>query len=169
MINVLLIFLQVSANTSALPNGDQGAHWGMTVAELQKTLQVVKATPGSEYGCAHHTEVKPEVFVRKTKDNTRYEYYFYKGRLYKIYIIHSRAKTSPQFYREKVEEAVDKYGSPQRHYQEKVFGMPVMHTLWEDERSILDIRSGAGFIYEVLLDRQIEKQKAQLKQYKKSI
>ncbi|MDH5325715.1 MAG: hypothetical protein OEZ68_18925 [Gammaproteobacteria bacterium] len=154
---------------SPLPTGDGDAAWGMNVEQLQQTLKVHKATPGSEYSYADHAETNPDVYVRKVSDGTRYEYYFFKGVLYKIYIVYSKNRTSPTFYRSLVQETAALYGKPKGHYQETVFGIPVTHTVWEDQRTNLDIRSGAGFVYRVLQDRIVLKEKTLQKQRENSI
>ena len=169
MIKVLLAATVLAASTNILPNGHGEAVWGITVAQLQQLMPVHKATPGGEFAYADHAETDPDVYVRKEADGTRYEYYFFKNSLYKIFIVYSKKRTSPKFYREQVQQAVAKYGEPKGHYQEIVFGIPVVHTFWEDKRNTLDIRSGAGFVYHVIQVRRVVKQKALASQRKNSI
>ena len=143
-----------------LPDGYEETHWGMSVEELTSQLDVHKATAGSEYSYADHTETDPEVYVRLTEDDTRVEYYFFEGRLYKIYVIYDRAKSSAEFYQQRIEATRKQYGSAQSHYQEHVYGILVLHVKWDDGKSSLDLRSGAGYIYEVYVDKDAERRKA---------
>lgn len=143
-----------------LPQGYDGAYWGMTIEELTSQVDVRKASPGSEYGYADHTEINPNVYVRITKDNTRIEYYFFEGTLYKIYVVYDRAKSSTEFYQKLITDTQSKYGPAQSHYQESNFGLLVLHVKWDDGKSTLDLRSGAGYIYEVYVDKDAEQKKA---------
>ena len=154
---VLSVSLQVAVT---LPNGYQGVAWGTTIEELTSQFDVHKAMPGSEYGYADHTEVDPQVYVRVTDENTRIEYYFFEGRLYKIYVVYDRARSSTEFYQKLIGDAQERYGPAQSHYQENVFGILVLHVKWEDGTSSMDLRSGAGYIYEVLVDIATERKKA---------
>lgn len=150
----------IATAANPLPTGYQGAHWGMSVEELTSQFEVNKAVAGSEYGYADHTETDPNVFVRFTKDNTRIEYYFFEDLLYKIYVIYDRAKSSKDFYQELIQKTRKEYGPAQSHYQERVFGLLVLHVKWDDGVSSLDLRSGAGYIYEVYIDKAAERKKA---------
>ena len=161
-----MFFLQIAMS---LPNGYEGAVWGMTTTQLEKLVEVHKATPGSEYNYSDHMEVEPEVYIQFTKDQKRIEYYFFKSKLYKIYIVYDRALNSPEFYQQKITEAQQKYGPSQGQFDENVFGLTVKHTTWEDEQSLLDLRSGAGFIFEVLMDKKTAQAKAVRQQLKKAI
>ena len=167
---ILATLLQVAVT---LPNGYQDMSWGMTIEDLTSHYDVHKAVAGSEYGYADHGEVDPDVYVRITEDNTRVEYYFFEGRLYKIYVVYDRSKASTEFYQKLIANAQKQYGPAQSHYQENVFGILVLHVKWEDGNSSLDLRSGAGYIYEVLVDIAAEREKGnqirKKQQLKKSI
>jgi len=146
---ILAASLQVAMT---LPNGHDGMTWGMTIEDLTSQFDVHKAAPGSEYGYADHTEVDPVVYVRITDDKTRFEYYFFEGKLYKIYKVYDRARSSKEFYQQLISDAQKLYGPAQSHYQENVFGILVLHVKWEDSVTSMDLRSGAGYIYQVLVD-----------------
>ena len=163
---IIIFLLQV---TASLPNGYQGAVWGISAKQLQELVEVHKATPGSEYNYSDHMEADPEVYIQFTKENKRIEYYFFKGKLYKIFIVYDRVLTSPEFYQQKITEARQKYGSSQGRFEEKVFGLTVKHTTWEGEQTLLDLRSGAGFIFEVLMDKNVAQAKAERRQLKNAI
>lgn len=164
---ILIFLLQVAV--SSLPNGYDGAVWGISAKQLEQLVEVHKATPGSEYNYSDHMETDPEVYIQFTKENKRIEYYFFKGKLYKIFIVYDRALTSPQFYRQQITEASRKYGSPQGQFEEKVLGLTVKHTTWEGEQTLLDLRSGAGFVFEVLMDKDVAQAKAVRRQLKNAI
>ncbi|WP_455200306.1 hypothetical protein [Kaarinaea lacus] len=144
----------------SLPNGFEGINWGMTIEELTSQFEVHKATPGSDYSYADHMEADPDVYVRHTEDNKKIEYYFFDGRLYKIYIVYDREKSTDRFYKSLIDKAHKEYGPAQSHYQENVFGILVLHVKWDDGTSIMDLRSGAGYVYEVLIDKAAEREKA---------
>lgn len=165
--------LVVATASQELPDGYGDSHWGLTVEELTSQVDVHKAGSGSEYSYADHTELDPEVYVRVTEENTRIEYYFYNGLLYKIYVVYDRSKSSAEFYQQRIEETRKKYGPAQSHYQEKIYGLLIFHVKWDDGSSTLDLRSGAGYIYEVYVDKKAERKKAseyrKRKQKEKSI
>lgn len=160
MIGMLIGSVMIAVAAFELPTGYETAQWGMSVEDLTSQQEVHKATPGSEYGYADHTETDPDVYVRITKDDTRIEYYFFDDQLYKIYVVYDRAKSSSDFYQNRIQETRKKYGPAQSHYQEKVFGLLVLHVKWDDGKSTLDLRSGAGYIYEVYVDKDRERKKA---------
>jgi hypothetical protein len=162
----LIAMLQLTAN---LPNGYEAAVWGTTAKQLEKHVEVHKATPGSEYNYSDHMETDPEVYVQLTEQDKRIEYYFFKGKLYKIYIVYNKSLTSDKFYQQKVDAATEKYGEPKDQFDESYFGLPVKHTYWEGEQSVLDLRSGAGFIYEVLIDKKAAMAKKIRRQLKRAI
>lgn len=160
MISTLVTGVLFVAMTTQLPTGYEGANWGMSVEELTSQYEVHKAAPGSEYSYADHTETDPNVYVRITRDKTRIEYYFFEGLLYKIYVIYDRQKSSADFYQDLIVKTRKEYGPAQSHYQERVFGLLVFHVKWDDGKSTLDLRSGAGYIYEVYIDKVAERKKA---------
>lgn len=167
MMNLLFsVSLQVAF---VLPNGYEGINWGMDIEELTSRHEVHKATPGSAYTYADHMEIDPDVYVRRTQDNKKIEYYFYHGRLYKIYIVYDREKSTDVFYKELINKAHKEYGPAQSHYQENVFGIMVLHVMWDDGSSTLDLRSGAGYVYEVLIDKAAEREKANQIRQKRSL
>lgn len=159
-IGLLVAGIFVATAAFELPTGYEEAQWGMSVEQLTSQLDVHKASPGSEYSYADHAETDPNVYVRFTQDNTRVEYYFFEDRLYKIYVVYDRAKSSQDFYQQRIEQTRKKFGTPQSQYQERVFGLLVLHVKWDDGKSTLDIRSGAGYIYEVYVDKEAERKKA---------
>ena len=163
---LLSIALQIPV---ALPNGYEGFNWGMTVEQLTSQLPVKKATQGSEFGYADHMEQDPQVFVRTTQDNTRIEYYFFEDKLYKIFVVYDRAKSSNDFYKSLIKKTQKEHGNASSYYQENVMGIVVLHAIWDDGTSTLDLRSGAGYIYEVMINKAAERKKALAQQRKGSI
>ena len=157
MMSLLLgVAMQVAV---ALPNGFEGITWGMGIEDLTSQYEVHKAEPGSAYTYADHMEIDPDVYVRRTEDNRKIEYYFFNGRLYKIYIVYDQEKSSEAFYKELIEKTRKEYGPAQSHYQENIFGILVLHVKWDDGSSTMDLRSGAGYVYEVLIDKGAEREK----------
>lgn len=163
-----LIFL---LNTTSLPSGYEQAHWGMSVTELGKITELHKATPGSEYQYAEHMETNPDVYVTILPDR-RIEYYFFRQKLYKIFIVYNKSfakgTASDTVYNNLIQQHTELYGKPDETFQETVFGMNVLHNAWINDDSVLDIRSGAGFIYQMRLDRKAAAKKL-LQQFRHSI
>jgi hypothetical protein len=154
---------------AALPHGYDRADWGITVAELQKQVEIERAGMTDEFGYAEHLEEDPDVYFRMTSNHERVEYYFYEARLYKVFIIYDRIYFHTRFYEDLVEEMKKSFGEPHEVYQEDFFGLPIQHTRWEDADSILDLRKGAGFIYQVRIDKAANQNKAKAQTKKKSI
>jgi len=163
---LLAALLQVAVS---LPSGYQAAHWGMTVDELRSLTSVQRAGHGRKFGYADHAEIDPDVYVHVTQDKTRIEYYFFKGRLYKVFLVYDRSVTSPEFYQELVQEHEGRYGPFQAQYPEEFFGYVVQHTRWENAESVLDLRMGAGFVYQVRIDKKAAEAKALQQDMKKAI
>jgi hypothetical protein len=113
-------------------------------------------------------EKNPDVYVTKN-DKQRIEYYFFKQKLYKVFIIYPRNSNNEGLYRQLITENIAKYGKPTNQYQEKVFGLAVLHTVWTDGKSDLDIRSGAGYIYQVRSDKKAAAAKRLLQQFRHAI
>jgi len=154
---------------SSLPNGYDRAGWGMTVPELQKQVGIERAEMSDGFGYAEHLEEDPDVYYQMTPEHERVEYYFYRGRLYKVFIIYDRVLFHTRFYEELIEKTKKTYGDPKDAYQEDFFGLPIQHTRWEDSTSILDLRRGAGFIYQVRIDKTTNEIKTKAQTKKKSI
>ena len=164
-----LLFSALAFAGAALPTGHAPATWGMTVAEIRKQVEIVRAIPGEGFGYAEHLEEDPEVYIRNTAQHERVEYYFYEGRLYKIFIVYDRIFFHTRFYQKLAEEVRTQFGDPKDTYQENFFGLSIQHTLWEDSESILDLRKGAGFIYQVRIDKEAAARKKKTLRRKKSI
>ena len=145
---------------SSMTGNSDGTYWGMTVEQLKKTLMVQPATKQGEYSFADHMEVNPDVYLRKQNNGDRFEYYFYNQKLYKIYIVHSRQNSDQDHYKHRVSELIKLHGPPQNNYEEVYFGISVQHTLWEDKNNVFDLRFGAGFIYEVKINKAMAREKS---------
>ena len=78
----------------------------------------------------------------------------FNGELYKIFVVYDKVLYHTRFYDELVKEIQEAFGLPKRSFEEQYFGLDVLHTLWEDSGSILDLRKGAGFIYQVRIDKK---------------
>ncbi|HSG05583.1 MAG TPA: hypothetical protein VLB09_04205 [Nitrospiria bacterium] len=158
----LFLFVAPAFSGKPLPRGFEEASWGMTVGQLREQIEVRKADPSNGFGYAEHMEEDPEVYLRFGPHGERIEYYFFKEELYKIFVVYDRILFHTRFYDELAKEMEDSFGPPGRVFEEKFFGLDIQHTLWEDSGSVLDLRKGAGFIYQVRIDkkRNDEKKKA---------
>jgi hypothetical protein len=152
-----------------LPNGHEKATWGMTAEELQRIASVERADTEEGFNYAEHQEEDPEVYIRLAGRHERIEYYFFQGKLYKIFIVYDRILYHTPFYKRLIDEVKADFGPPHGTYQEEFFGLPIQHNLWEDNVSSLDIRKGAGFVYQVRTHKNMAEKKARLQQRKKSI
>jgi len=169
VILLCLIVPSFAAAGPALPKGYERAVWGITVPDLQKQVEIERAEMTDEFGYAEHLEEDPDVYFRMTSKHERVEYYFYLGHLYKVFIIYDRIYFHTRFYEDLVEEMKQSFGEPLEIYQEDFFGLPIQHTRWEDATSLLDLRKGAGFIYQVRIDTAANRNKAKAQTKKKSI
>jgi len=163
---IITAFLSVSLS---LPMGYEKAEWGITSKQLEALVPIVKINPGDNYYYAEHMEIDPDVYVFKTKEKKRIEYYFYKGKLYKIFVVYDRVSEPEKLYQQLKDKMITEYGEAARKYQRKVFGMLVIHTQWEDDKTIFDLRNGAGFIYQVRVQKDALKMKESTYNREKSI
>lgn len=152
--------------TPTLPAGFQEAQWDMTVEQLEAVATIRKIISTDGFNYAEHIEENPEVYIQMTPNHERIEYYFFGERLYKIFIIYDRVLTHTKFYEELIKEMQDRYGPPLKTFDENVVDLIIRHTQWQDETSILDLRKGAGFIYQVRINKAAAEKKA-MAQYKK--
>jgi hypothetical protein len=169
---ILIVSLSIpslAAAGPALPDGYDQARWGISVAQLKAQVEVDRAEMTDEFGYADHLEADPDVYYRMTPKHERIEYYFYEGHLYKVFVIYDRILYHTRFYEDLVEEMTNSFGPPLKTYQEDFFGLTVQHTRWEDAAAILDLRKGAGFIYQVRIDKAADQRKAKDRIRKKSI
>lgn len=152
-----------------LPRGLDQARWGMTADELGKMTPVQKVDPNDPFSYADHLEEDPDIYAGTSSDGRRIEYYFYDGELYKVYLIHSDLQKDLVLYNRMAEDLVGTYGPPARTYHEEIMGLTIIHTIWEDDTAMLDLRYGAGFVFEVHTDRVRATAKEQALKRKKSI
>ena len=166
----LLAFLNTGlVATPSLPTGFQEAQWDMTAKQLEAVATIKKVITTDGFNYAEHLEENPEVYVQMTPNHKRIEYYFFGGRLYKIFIIYDRVLTHTKFYDRLVKEMQDRYGPPLKTFDENIVDLIIRHTQWQDETSILDLRKGAGFIYQVRIDKPAAEKKARAQHKKKGI
>ncbi|MEK7306519.1 MAG: hypothetical protein AAB014_02670, partial [Nitrospirota bacterium] len=84
-----LILILAAVSYAKLPMGHEGARWGMSVDELKKISgDLVQADNRHKFYFGEHFETEPDVYYREKGKEERVEYYFYKGKLYKIFIIY---------------------------------------------------------------------------------
>ncbi len=94
---------------------------------------------------------------------------FSRGKLYKIFTVYGRAYTSAENYAKLVSQLKAQIGEPKRTYDDQTFGIRVLHTEWTTETSTLDLRMGAGFMYEVRYDNNAAREKQIMQKLKHSI
>ncbi len=154
---------------SALPSGIDAFRWGMSVDELLKQTPAQKVELGHGYGYSEHTETNPEVYSQASDGKRHREFYFFRGKLYKIFTIYHRNLTQPEFYTSLMADLKKQHGEPARSYEDQVMGLPVRHVEWNDEHNTIDLRMGAGFIFEVRFDNAAAAEKKVLNNLKQSI
>jgi hypothetical protein len=152
-----------------LPHGLDRARWGMTAEELGEVTPVQKVDPNEPFSYADHMEEEPDIYASTSSDGRRIEYYFYDGELYKVYLIHSDLQKDLVLYNRMADELAGTYGPPARTYHEEVMGLMIIHTIWENESTVLDLRFGAGFVFQVHTDRVRSGAKERALKRKKSI
>lgn len=163
----VIAVLLLTATT--LPNGLDTFRWGMSVDELIKQAPVQKVELGHGYGYAEHTETNPDVYAQASDGKRHREFYFFHGKLYKIFTVYHRNLTQPEFYASLIADLKKKHGEPAGSYEDQVMGMPVRHVEWKDAHNTIDLRMGAGFIFEVRIDNAAAAEKKALINLKQSI
>jgi hypothetical protein len=148
-----------------LPDGIEQLRWGITTDQLAKVAPVQKADKAHGYGYAEHMEADPDVYVQPSDTHKHREYYFYRGRLYKVFTVYRREFTNPENYAKLVEDLKGQFGEPTRRYDDQTFGIRVTHTEWSSATTTLDLRMGAGFIYEVRFENRAALEKKQMRQF----
>ena len=165
----LVVGATVVGATTPIPQGLGKAQWGMTIDELRGVVEVTKIDPNDPFSYADHLEEEPVIYAGQTAAGQRVEYYFFNGELYKIYLIHGDVQRDLVLYQQLADRLAVAFGPPDRHYDEVVMGLTIIHTIWEDAISSLDLRFGAGFVFQVHLDRSRVEAKALAMKRKKSI
>ncbi len=166
----IIIFAIVMATAATLPAGHDQAAWGITAQQLKKIVSAVKVEPGENYHFAEHMEIEPDVYVLKEKGkNRKIEYYFYKAKLYKIFIVYDRQPELRKLYNHLKQSLVSHFGRAEQEFKRTVFGLVVTHTQWDDGKTLLDLREGAGFVYQVRIDKAALKLKEKAYTLKKAI
>lgn len=153
-----------------LPRGYEGTRWGMSIDELKVVVgDLVKADNKKNFYFGEHFEIEPDVYYREKGKDERVEYYFYKGRLYKIFIIYDRELYETPFYEDLINKTKDVHGAPKDIFEEKSFGLRIFHAIWDDGETTLDIRKGAGFIFQVITEKNTAEKKEKIHKKKKGI
>jgi hypothetical protein len=152
-----------------VPDGIDQLRWGMTSEQLAKAVPVHKADKAHGYGYAEHMEADPDVYVQPSDSHKHREYYLFRGKLYKVFTVYNRAFTNPENYAKLVEDLKTQFGEPARRYDDQNFGIRVTHTEWASATTTLDLRMGAGFIYEVRFENRAVQEKKTMRQLKRSI
>lgn len=162
MLFILLTYSSVAWSIE-LSQGYGKAKWGMSVEELSKVVDITDVVMlGKPY--AEHFEWKPDVYVSYLPPDWRkIEYYFYKNKLYKIFIIYSLSKSNfsnpLKYYEHIVNEEIKTFGKPLASYEDDRFGFLVWHNIWEDNITQLDLRLGSRFIRKVIIYKSLANEK----------
>jgi hypothetical protein len=154
---------------AGLPAGHGPVTFGMTVDQLRSKVQVDKVNTTEGFNYAEHLEEDPEVYAGMGDQHERIEYYFFEGRLYKIFIIYDRMFYHTGLYKRLVADAQKRFGKPEKVFDESLMDLLIHHTLWEDADTSLDLRMGAGFIYQVRTDKAMADKKAKAQKKHKGI
>jgi len=166
IISVILLILYILKPSVAwnaeLEQGYGKAKWGMTVQELGKIVQLTNAIEtGKSY--AEKRESKPNVYLSKLPDNSNIEYYFYKNKLYKIFIVftysNSKFSSEQEFFEYILGKNIHVLGKPKASFEEKKHGGSIWHNIWEDSITQIDLRLGDKFIHKVLIQKDTVKEK----------
>ncbi len=136
---------------------------GMSEEQLLKIVDAKKVSgmDGHQHGYSDFTEVNPVVYVDTSSSARKLEYYFHEGKLYKIYTIYRDQSDVSNLYQKKFNELAARLGEPKRQYTSEYFSMPIQHNVWDMGNEELDLRFGAGYVYEVLVNKPaaLEKKK----------
>ncbi len=136
---------------------------GISEDDLLKIINANKVSEmqGHQHGYSDFTEANPVVYIDTSSPDKKLEYYFYEGKLYKIYTIYLDQSDTLQLYKTKFSELSTRMGKPKNQYNSEYFSMIIQHNVWEKGNEELDLRYGAGYVYEVLVDKpaQLKKNK----------
>jgi len=158
------LFILSAATAATIPPGHDRAGWGISAQQLKNIVVVEKILPGTNYHFAEHMEIDPDVYVQLEKEkNRKIEYYFYNKKLYKIFIVYDPKFVSDTdaLYTQLKQRLVSHFGKANNVFTRKIFGLSVTHSQWEDSDTLLDLREGAGFVYQVRIDKIAQKLKLQ--------
>lgn len=157
------LFLIASLNLSAFALGDAPVQLGISEAELLDKTQAVKVDEQSHggHGYTDFAEENPLVYVDNSLKERKVEYYFHLGRLYKVMTIYRDRVNDEAYYQEQLAALQQRFGEPSRRFTSQVFSLQVFHHVWEDEREELDLRFGAGYVYKVIVDKAMQRDKRQ--------
>ena len=157
----MFIVLGLSSFFSAFPINNKGFDWSITEEDLSKQFTVEKVSDGTSHGHGYSdfSEINPVVYVDNSTSEKKMEFYFYEKKLYKIYTIHKSKENESAFYKTKIIELQTVLGEPKEIYTDELFDMPIVHHIWETDTEKLDLRYGAGYVYEVRTNKSSADQK----------
>lgn len=166
---IICVFFLIFANplvlfANELPTGYEGISFGMTGKEVTAVNKNIRKADGQHhFSFGEHFEVNPNVYILELDEASRAEYYLFKNRVYKIFIIIDEDKKGDRKLYEKLVTATrNLYGEPKQRYVENNFNMQISHTRWHNQHTILDLRKGAGFVFKVIIDKQLNREKQYL-------
>ncbi len=158
--NTIALVIASSIFTT-LPLGNNSIEWGLSEKALKQSYSVKKVSDGSDqgHGYSDFTEVNPIVYVDNSSPDKKIEFYFHKDKLYKTYTIYLDQNNIESFYQQKIKSFNSDLGAPTKMYSDELFSMSIQHNVWEFENEQLDLRFGAGYVYEVRTYKPVANEK----------
>jgi len=153
----IALLLAISFSTFSL---DDKINLGMTESELVEATSAVKvgSAGARSHSYTEFSEENPVVYIDRTSEKKK-EYYFHDGKLYKVMTIYRNRVNDQSYYLEKINTLTKQFGEPSRKYTDQVVTLVVLHSVWENEQEELDLRFGAGYVYEVVTHKSMRKEK----------
>jgi len=159
MFTITLLIANILLAGHPIANGD--IDWDITEQALQEKIKEKKidTTLGHGHSYSDFNEINPTVYIDDSFPDKKFEFYFHKGKLYKIYTIYRNQDDIQAFYQQKIEGLKNKLGQPNNTYTDELFSMSIQHHVWETKEEQLDLRLGGGYVYEVRIEKSIAQDK----------
>jgi len=144
-----------------VPASNSSVVWEMSERALTNVTnaEMVASGNGHGHGYSDFTEVNAVVYVDESNKNKKLEYYFHDGKLYKTYTIYMNQMNPESYFDQKTLELEEIFGKTKKQYIDELFSMPIQHRVWENGNETLDLRFGAGYVYEVRTFNKLVKEK----------
>jgi len=157
----MIIAITLSSFFSVFPIKNTDFNWDITEEALNSHFSVEKVSDGTGHGhgFSDFSEINPIVYVDNSSSDKKMEFYFHNNKLYKIYTIYKSQENVSAFYESKVGELQKALGEPKEVFTDELYAMPIVHHIWETSDEKLDLRYGAGYVYEVRTNKSSAKQK----------
>lgn len=158
---IVASLLLMSSITAIAPVNINGVSWEMSEQALQNSVKVEMAASGDGHGHGYSDfmEVNPVVYIDDSATDKKIEYYFHNNKLYKTFVIYLNQENPEAYYQQKTIELEKSFGEVKNQYTDELFSMPIQHRVWENDFETLDLRFGAGYVYEVRTFKKLAKEK----------